>query len=125
MDKAFFDIRRQAYITGAVYSLARADCKECKEEPLQKELQQYQLVKFEQIGKFLDRNPVEKEEDCMICGYDPMNMIIYGRQVLCTHFVALRSGERMQFLNGPVLLELVEGDDRKVGKYWVLTQEKS
>lgn len=119
MDKAFFDIRRQAYITGAVYGLARADCKE--EEPLQTELQQYQQVKFEQIGKFLVRNPIEKEEDCMICGYDPMNMIICGRQVLCTHFVMLKSGENMQFLNGPVLLELVEDDDRKVRKYWILT----
>lgn len=123
MDKAFFDIRRQAYFTGAVYSLALADCKE--EEPLQTELQQYRRVKSEQIKEFLDRNPVEKEEDCMICGYDPMNMIICGRQVLCTHFVALRSGESMQFLNGPVLLELDENDDRKVGKYWVLPQEKS
>lgn len=123
MDKAFFDIRRQAYFTGAVYSLALADCKE--EEPLQTELQQYRRVKSEQIKEFLDRNPVEKVEDCMICGYDPMNMITCGRQVLCTHFVALKSGESMQFLDGPVLLELEENDDRKVGKYWVLPQEKS
>lgn len=123
MDKAFFDIRRQTYITGAVYGLARADCIE--EEPLQTELQRYRRVKSEQIKEFLDRNPVEKKEDCMICGYDPMNMIISGRQVLCTHFVILKSGENTQFLDGPVLLELKEGDDRKVGKYWVLPQEKS
>lgn len=54
-----------------------------------------------------------------------MNMVICGRHVLCTHFVMLEIGDDTQFLDGPVLLELKEGNDRKVGKYWVLPQEKS
>lgn len=123
MDRAFFDIRRQAYITGAVYGLALADSAE--EEPLQKELRYYQQARAEQIKTFLAQSPIEKTEECQICGYDPMNMVICGRHVLCTHFVMLEIGDDTQFLDGPVLLELKEGNDRKVGKYWVLPQEKS
>lgn len=122
-DKAFFDIRRQAYLTGAVYNLAKADCE--REEPLQTELFGYRQIKAGQIRAFMEQNPVEIREDCMICGYDPMNMIMCGRQVLCTHFVMLKSGENTRFLKGPVLLELKEGEDRVAGKYWILPQEKA
>ncbi|MCM1192750.1 MAG: hypothetical protein NC389_10015 [Acetatifactor muris] len=122
-DRAFFDIRRQAYITGAVYGLACGDCKE--EEPLGRMLRQYRQFKEEQVKTFLEQNPVERKGDCLICGYDPMNMILCGRQVLCTHFVTLQFGEAVKFLEGPVLLELKAGNVRKVRKYWVPVQEKS
>lgn len=123
VDKTFFDIRRQTYVTGAVYGLIRAACRE--EEPMLTELRKYQQGREEQIKAFLAQHPVEKKEDCLICGYDPMNMIIWGRKVLCTHFVMLCNGDDMRFLEGPVLLELQEGEDRKVEKYWILPQENS
>lgn len=121
-DKAFFDIRRQAYFTGAVYNLACADCGE--EEPLQTELRHYQQVRAERIETFLEKKPVRIKKECLICGYDPMNMILYGRQLLCTHFVVLKSGEDTRFLDGPVLLKLKESAGREVEEYWVLPQEK-
>lgn len=122
VDKIFFDIRRLSYFTGAVYRLTRADC--AKEDSLQTELFEYRQLKSGQIRAFMEQNPVEIREDCMICGYDPMNMIICGRQVLCTHFVRLQSGENTRYLKGPVLLELKEGKNRVAGKYWILPQEK-
>lgn len=122
MDQAFFDIRRQAYITGAVYNLACADCGE--EELLQTELRQYQQVRAERIKDFLAKKTIRKREECLICGYDPMNMILCGRQLLCTHFVVLKIGENMQFLDGPVLLKLKKSAGREVEEYWVLPQSE-
>lgn len=117
MDQAFFDIRRQAYITGAVHNLARAGCGE--EEPLQTELRRYQHVRAERIKDFLAKKTVRRKEECLICGYDPMNMILCGRQLLCTHFVVLKFGENMRFLDGPVLLKLKKSAGREVEEYWV------
>ena len=118
MNQAFFDIRQQAYITGAVYNLACADCGE--EEPLQTELRHYQHIRAERIKDFLEKKTIKKREECLICGYDPMNMILCGRQLLCTHFVVLKIGESMQFLDGPVLLKLKQSAGREVEEYRVL-----
>lgn len=122
MDQAFFDIRRQAYITGAVFHFV---CADCGEEPLQSELWKYQQTGKEQISAFLERKPVGKKGDYLICGYDPMNMIRSGAQVLCTHFVILQSGEETQFLDGPVLLRLKGGSCRRVEEYWKLPSQEA
>ena len=118
MDQVFFDIRRMAYITGALYSLACADCRE--EDPLQTELDSYRQDKSAQIEDFLGRKPVGRKGEYRICGYDPMNMIECGRKVLCTHFVVLQEGEERLFLDGPVLLEQKKEGSREVTEYWVL-----
>ena len=75
-------------------------------------------LKIDNIGKGRQR------EESLICGYDPMNMIMCGRQLLCTHFVVLKIGENMRFLNGPVLLKLKKSAGREVEEYWVLPREK-
>lgn len=118
MEQSFFDIRRQAYITGAIYGLAFGSCGE--EEPLEIEFRRYQQAKESQIKAFLDQKPVGKKGKYRICGYDPMNMIRCGAQVLCTHFVMLKSGEDVLFVDGPVLLEVKGDDGRETEEYWVL-----
>lgn len=121
VNQAFFDIRRQAYITGALYHFVSADC---REEPLRSELWKYQQTRKKQIEAFLAQKPVGKKGDYLICGYDPMNMIRSGEQVLCTHFVILTSGEETRFLDGPVLLKIKEGSDQEVEEYWKLPSQE-
>ena len=121
VNQAFFDIRRQAYITGALYHFVSADC---REEPLQSELWKYQQTGKKQVEEFLAQKPVGKKGDYLICGYDPMNMIRSGEQVLCTHFVILASGEETRFLDGPVLLKIKEGSDQEVEEYWKLPSQE-
>lgn len=118
IDQTFFDIRRRAYITGSMYSLVCDDCGQ--EEPVEVELQKYLQAKERQITAFLEQKPIEKKGTYRICGYDPMNMIKSGTQILCTHFVMLRSGEDTLFLDGPVLLEVKGDGDRETEGYWVL-----
>lgn len=120
-DQAFLDIRRTAYITGAVYGLACVDSAE--EDPLQVELEKYRQRRAGQIEEFLSQNPVEKKGEYRICGYDPMNMIEYHRRILCTHFVILQKGQDRLFLNGPVLLEQKEEGSREVTGYWTLKSD--
>lgn len=118
MDQAFFDIRRQAYFTGALYSLVSADCGE--RDPLQTELEKYLQDRAGRIEAFLNRKPVGREGKYQICGYDPMNMVKSGTKVLCTHFVVLQSEEEKLFLDGPVLLDQKVDGGRDVEKYWIL-----
>ena len=122
VNQAFFDMRRQAYITGAVYHFV---CADCGEEPMQSEFWKYQRTRKKQIEAFLEQKPVGKKGDYLICGYDPMNMIRSGALVLCTHFVILKSGEKTRFLDGPVLLKLKEGSDREAEDYWKLPSQEA
>lgn len=117
VNQTFFDIRGQAYITGALYYFVSA---ECGEELLRSELWKYQQTKKGQIEAFLAQKPVGKKGDYLICGYDPSNMIRSDEQVLCTHFVILKSGEKTLFLEGPVLLKIKEGSDQEAEEYWKL-----
>lgn len=60
------------------------------------------------------------ENQCRICGYDPMNMIRMDDQILCTNFIMLQEvGEEPEFTKGPVLLRMETGSVDKVCEIWV------
>lgn len=75
-------------------------------------------IKFEDFFK----GYVKKHEgDFRICGYDPMNMIRQGDDILCSHFIMLMddSTKKQLFVKGPVMVKLKAESYNQVIEYYL------
>lgn len=70
--------------------------------------------------KFFALNPSKHEVDCVISGYDPMNMIKIGNQILCSHFIMLEDVKthESKIINGQVVIELKDNSYNQVKAYY-------
>lgn len=74
-------------------------------------------------GRLSDFFRLPRERICgrfEICGYDPMNMVKSGNEILCSNFIMLcgiPNGDK-RLLHGPVVAELEEGSASRVVSYY-------
>lgn len=148
LDGLLFDARRISYYTGALFCITLAQAGidfhhaiGAAERPLFRlaaieaeaakpsidinealfsaEMQQYFADKQRQFDDFLSGNTKRTARDAAICGYDPMNMIKIGRDILCRHFIMLKGREDAEplFIEGPVMVTLKSGSLDEVESY--------
>ncbi len=144
----FFNIRRMSYFTGTVFCLTLAQAGAdfhhiigTTEQPLFRlaaknaaavrpiinfdeailsvELQRHLAEKKQQFNNFFSHSVEKTEINAFICGYDPMNMIKIDNDILCNHFVMLKSQDcdEPKFIQGPVIVNLRSGSTNKVISY--------
>lgn len=84
------------------------------------EVDKYIIGKKTKFQEFFTLNPTRNEVDCEICGYDPMNMIKVGNQILCSHFIALKDlkTHESRIIYGPVVIELKDKSLDEVKAYY-------
>jgi len=147
-DERFFDIRRMLYYTGAVYCITLTDAGESfyhnigdmelplfdfasKNASIKKpnievdiqvlsaKIKQYLDDKKIIIENFLNSHNNEVIGNFIICGYDPMNMIKWGNEILHNHFVMLmrKDDNEPLFVQGPVIIRLKDGSVNEVLSY--------
>jgi len=132
----YFDIRRISYFVGALFLLALDNnlfdydlfteethfdllTKNCSifdikpkiNSEIQVLLDKYLKNKECRIREFLNNENEVIENEYLIVGYDPMNMIKFHNQILCLHFVFLKDEKtnETKFYQGPILLNMKSG----------------
>jgi hypothetical protein len=125
-----FAPRRMAYLSGAILCTALESLNIDFYHELTEKRPLFELIKNNSDGFVTDYerhienkkntfNNFEKTHseiikcDDFICGYDPMNMVRFGNQILCSHFVMM--GDK--FIKGPVMLNLKSGTTNEVESY--------
>lgn len=145
---AAFDVRRMAYYSGALMLIAAHEAGLdfahdigsemrpvfellCAKLPMaqaaldalpnvQATLDEYKTALKARFDAFFSEERKHINGDFCICGYDPMNMVRQGDDVLCLHFIMLQeNGGEAQFIKGPVLLNMEKGETYKVIGYSV------
>jgi hypothetical protein len=82
-------------------------------------MQRYLADKQRRFDDFFSLPAKKTALDAHICGYDPMNMIKIGNDILCQHFIMLqdRAGGEPLFIAGPVVVHLKDGSIDEVAAY--------
>lgn len=145
-----FDIRRVSYYVGVLFLLLLDDLSIYFTEEIggqedyifEEVAREFQPMKIAMVGmdkgevekKFIDYiDEVEKKftefyksdvkvhkGNFEICGYDPMNMIKRGNEILCSNFIMLRNledGEKI-FVKGPLLIAMEPGSLYRANEYY-------
>lgn len=113
------------YLINEIKEIEELDeIKELKIEPsmeIESYLQEKILNCRYQLRSFFELKRKKINRRGIIIGYDPMNMIKYGKLLLCTHFaeVVFQEDEKCTEFTGPLVFQLEEDAGKEINCYYI------
>lgn len=113
-----FNIRKNAYVSGTLMGILRREV-EKEACDMGKRLAEDKRVREKQVEDFFKEETIRVPAEGFICGYDPMNQIRIGDNLLATGFIMLHVGGEQISIPGPVVIELKENTSNQTRAYYI------